>query len=261
MTFCALASGSAGNAALVSTASTRILVDAGLSLRELQRRLALIGEDLERVDALCVSHSHRDHAGALPTMMANRKVRAKFYMTPLTRAELAKNQFGFDDDGNIEEFYAGDDFRIGDIAVHSFALSHDAVDTVGFTFTAGGARIGMAVDLGCVTETVIEPLRGVDLLMIESNHDRDICLTGPYPISVKRRVLASTGHLCNDDLAEYLVDHLQKSTRQIVLGHLSQTNNHPRLAYLVASEAAKRAGRDPAVSIAEQGKPTEVFEV
>jgi phosphoribosyl 1,2-cyclic phosphodiesterase len=221
----------------------------------------MVGEDVERLDGICLSHSHGDHSGGLPVMMANRKVRARLYASNGSVDMLAAEQFGFGDDGNVERFTAGDGFMVGDIRVQSFPVSHDAPEPCGFVFSADGSRIGVAVDLGVIGEPVVQALDGVDLLMLESNHDRDCLLTGPYPLTVKKRVTSDTGHLSNDAVAAYLEANLRSRTKRLILAHLSGENNHPRLCYLSAAAACTRAGRAPEVVIAEQGKPTAIFEV
>jgi len=254
---CVLASGSGGNAALVWTDSTRILVDAGLSLRELHKRLQLIGQDLERVDVICLSHSHSDHVLGVPVLARNRAVRAQFCATPGTVEALN----GALIDANVHQFAAGESFEIGDITVQSFPVMHDAVEPCAFTFTAGGTKIGIAIDLGSITDEVVRQIDGVDLLALEANHDSDMLAVCGYPLVVKRRVAASTGHLSNAKVAAYLEANLKAQTKRIVLCHLSSENNHPRLAALTAAAACKRAGHHPDVVIAEQGRPTEVFEL
>jgi phosphoribosyl 1,2-cyclic phosphodiesterase len=173
--FCALASGSTGNAALIATSSTRILVDAGLSMRELGRRLAGIGEALEAIDAIVITHEHGDHVRGLPVLARSKKVRARIYMTRLTAPSIDWGGA----EPNLETFQAGARFVVGDIEVESFGIPHDAVDPVGYAFEAGGVRIGVVTDLGYVPESIKYHLRRTDLLMLEANHDLDMLKVGP----------------------------------------------------------------------------------
>jgi phosphoribosyl 1,2-cyclic phosphodiesterase len=159
----------------------------------------------------------------------------------------------------LEPFQAGARLRIGDIDVQSFSIPHDAIDPVGFAFEARGVRIGMATDLGYIPESIKFHLRRTDLLLLESNHDLDMLKVGPYPWSVKQRVMSRVGHLSNHVMAQFLADDLDSSTHNLVLGHLSEQNNHPAIVNMFASQALERRGLRTNLSIATQNAPTEVF--
>jgi phosphoribosyl 1,2-cyclic phosphodiesterase len=263
--FCVLASGSSGNAALVATENTRILVDAGLSVTQLRKRLAAIGEDLGRVDAVLVTHEHSDHIAGLPVISryqrldeaSGRRLRAVIYLSRLTARTI---DWGEQMPRRIEAFQAGTGFAIGDIEVQSFSIPHDAADPVGFCFQAQGVRIGVATDLGYVPESVKFHLRRADLLLLEANHDLDMLKVGPYPWSVKQRVMSRVGHLSNMHMSDYLMQDLDSSTANLVLGHLSQQNNHPAIVQMIAAEALERRGLATRLSIAQQDAPGEVFQ-
>jgi phosphoribosyl 1,2-cyclic phosphodiesterase len=250
-----LASGSSGNAAFLATANTRILVDAGLSMREIAKRLATIGEDLERLDAIVITHEHSDHVSGLPVLARNKKIRASIYMTRLTAPAIDWGET----QPRLDTFQAGARLRIGDIEVQSFSVPHDAIDPVGFAFEACGVRIGIATDLGYIPESIKFHLRRTDLLLLESNHDLDMLKVGPYPWSVKQRVMSRVGHLSNHVMAQFLSDDLDSSTHNLVLGHLSEQNNHPAIVNMFASEALERRGLRTNLSIATQNAPSEVF--
>jgi phosphoribosyl 1,2-cyclic phosphodiesterase len=254
--FCVLASGSSGNATLLATDNTRILVDAGLSMRELRRRLAAIGEDLSRIDAILITHEHSDHVSGLPVLARNRDVRAAIYLTLLAAPAI---DWG-GSEPRLEPFQAGASFQIGDIEVQSFGIPHDAIDPVGFCFAAQGVRIGVVTDLGYIPESVKFHLRRTDLLLLESNHDLDMLKVGPYPWSVKQRVMSRVGHLSNLGMSDYLIEDLDSSTSNLVLGHLSEQNNHPAIVRMIATQALERRGLTTRLSIAEQRRPTEVFQ-
>src|ERR1035441_3861192 len=175
--FCVLASGSSGNAALLATENTRILVDAGLSMRELRKRLASIGESLENIDAILITHEHSDHVAGLPVLARNKDVRAVIYMTLLAAPAI---DWGETPPARLEAFQAGASFQIGDIEVRSFGIPHDAIDPVGYGFEAQGVRVGVATDLGYVPESIKFHLRRTDLLLLEANHDLDMLKVGPY---------------------------------------------------------------------------------
>jgi len=252
--FCVLASGSSGNAALLATENTRILVDAGLSMKELGKRLASIGEDLQKVQAILVTHEHSDHISGLPVLA--RRLKKPFYLTRLTGPAIDWEE----SQPAVEAFQAGASFQIGDIEVQSFSIPHDAVDPVGFCFEAQGVRIGIATDLGYIPESVKYHLRRADLLLLEANHDLDMLKVGPYPWSVKQRVMSRVGHLSNLHMSDYLEQDLHSCTAHLVLGHLSEHNNHPEIVRLVASQALDQRGLATRLSIAEQRRPSEVFQ-
>jgi phosphoribosyl 1,2-cyclic phosphodiesterase len=256
--FCVLASGSSGNAALLATGKTRILIDAGLSMKELGRRLASIGEDLAQIDAILITHEHSDHVSALPVLARNRNVRAAIYLSRLTAPSI---DWGGPRPERIEQFQSGGAFQVGDIEVASFGIPHDAVDPVGFAFEAEGVRIAVATDLGYIPESIKFHLRRTDLLLLESNHDLDMLKVGPYPWAVKLRVMSRVGHLSNDAMADFLIHDLDPATRHLVLGHLSQHNNNPYIVDQVATQSLERRGLRTRLEIARQSEPSEVFQL
>jgi len=255
--FCVLASGSSGNAALLATDNTRILVDVGLSVLQLRKRLAAVGEDLSSIDAVLITHEHSDHISGLPVLVRSRGVRAAVYLSRLTEPAIP---WGEHRPERLEAFQAGSEFIIGDIEVQSFSIPHDAVDPVGFRFEAQGVKIGIATDLGYVPESVKFHLRRTDLLLLEANHDLDMLKVGPYPWSVKQRVMSRVGHLSNLHMSDYLMQDLNTCTANLVLGHLSQQNNHPAIVQMIAREALDRRGLSTRLSIASQHAPGEVFQ-
>ena len=251
--FCVLASGSSGNSALVATAKTRVLVDAGLSVRELSKRLASIGESLDTLDAVLITHEHCDHISGLVRLLRKRKI--PVYLTRLTAPAI-------DWEGTtpaIETFQAGLSFSVGDIEVDSFTIPHDAYDPVGFAFRAEGIKIVVATDLGYITESIKFYMRRSHLVMLESNHDIEMLKVGPYPWSVKQRVMGRRGHLSNTVVCEYLANDYEGSACSLVLGHLSEHNNHPELVRMGAAEALERRGLATRLVVAEQRQPSEVF--
>ena len=251
-----LASGSSGNTALLATEKTRVLLDAGLSMRETGKRLAAIGESLGAIDAILVTHEHSDHVAGLPVLARNRNVRAVIYMTRLTSPAIG---WGESAERRLETFQAGASFQVGDIEVESFSVPHDAVDPVGFRFEAQGVRIGVVTDLGYVPESIKFHLRRTDLLLLESNHDLDMLKVGPYPWSVKQRVMSRVGHLSNLSMSDFLMEDLDSSTAHLLLGHLSEHNNHPEIVRLMASQALERRGLATRLAIASQHVPSEVY--
>ncbi|HUA64144.1 MAG TPA: MBL fold metallo-hydrolase [Verrucomicrobiae bacterium] len=262
--FCVLASGSSGNAALLVTESTRILVDAGLSMKELARRMESIGEDLTRLDAILITHEHTDHVSGLPVLARSitppsgraGRLHACIYLSRLTAPSI---DFGETRPSRVEEFQAGAAFPIGNVEVRSFSIPHDAVDPVGFVLESQGVRIGIATDLGYIPESVKFHLRRTDLLLLEANHDLDMLKVGPYPWSVKQRVMSRVGHLSNSAMADFLIEDLDSCTHQLVLGHLSEHNNHPAIVQVMASQSLEQRGLRTSLAIAEQRRPSNVF--
>jgi len=252
-----LASGSSGNAALLATENTRILLDAGLSMRELSKRLATAGETLDRIDAILVTHEHSDHVGGLPVLARNRNMHASIFMTRLTVPTI---DWGEGTEPRLMPFQAGAAFQVGDIGVQSFSIPHDAIDPVGFMFEARGVRIGVVTDLGFIPESVKYHVRRTDLLLLEANHDPDMLKVGPYPWSVKQRIMSRTGHLSNLGMSDFLGDGLDGAAAHVVLGHLSQHNNHPEIVRMIATEALEHRGLTARLSIAEQRNPSEMFQ-
>ncbi|MBV8904019.1 MAG: MBL fold metallo-hydrolase [Acidobacteriia bacterium] len=255
VSFCVLASGSSGNAALLATDNALILIDAGLSLRELTRRLALVGEDVERLDAVLVTHEHSDHIAGLATLARSKKFRAKIYLTRLTAPSIDWGE----GQPRLQTFQAGASFDIGDIEVNSFSVPHDAMDPVGFCFETGGVRIATVTDLGYLPESVKYHLRRTDLVLLEANHDLEMLKVGPYPWQVKQRVMSRVGHLSNRLIAEYLGDEFPEKAAHLVLGHLSEQNNHPEIVRDLATRALDGRGLRTRLSIAGPHDPSEVF--
>jgi phosphoribosyl 1,2-cyclic phosphodiesterase len=249
-----LASGSAGNSSLVATGETRILVDAGLSFRETARRLESVGESAERLDAIVVTHEHTDHVAGLARIA--KRLRIPVYLTPLTAPSIDWNGYS----STVEPFQAGASFRIGDIEVDSFTIPHDAVDPVGFCFRSQGVKFAVVTDLGYVTDSIRMHVRDADLLVLESNHDLDMLKVGPYPWAVKQRVMSRVGHLSNAVVSDFILEDFDARAATLVLGHLSEHNNHPAIARMVAEQSLERRGLRTQLVVAEQRSATEVFE-
>jgi len=274
-----LSSGSRGNSTIVASSKTKILVDAGLSCRELFKRMREVGEEPESLDAIVITHEHQDHVQGVA--VTARKLGVPVYFTEMThrawmRWMMPQKRLTYADwleqrrkekeaktvlqiaaaeavsteaeqaapaKGDpcalpgVEFFSAGEQFEIGDIAVTPFTIPHDAADPVGFVFVADGVRMAIATDLGYMPANVQQHLKHCDLLMIESNHDLDMLRDGPYPWSVKQRVLSRVGHLSNDAMAEFLSKGYDGHAEYLILAHLSESNNLPELARISAEKA------------------------
>jgi phosphoribosyl 1,2-cyclic phosphodiesterase len=246
-----LASGSRGNCSLVATSSTRILVDAGLSGRETFKRLKALGDRnddrngdrsngrVEEISAILITHEHADHVAGLQRLAT--KLNVPVFLTAPTHhawSRAVRDEKGaIPDLPKLEHFSAGRGFRVGDIEVMPFTIPHDAADPVGFTFRAEGVKIGFATDLGYMPTNVRNHLRGCSVLVMESNHDVEMLRSGPYPWSVKQRVMSRVGHLSNDALAEFFSSDYDGGAEYVVLAHLSEQNNHPEIARAAAEQA------------------------
>ncbi len=229
---------------MLGTTRTRILVDAGLSCREILRRMMAAGEEALKLSAVIISHEHSDHISGVYVLA--RKLHVPVYMTGATYAAWQKyardGKTGMKPElAKLERVSAGKSFMIGDVTVSPFTIPHDAVDPVGFTFRAEGVKIGLATDLGYLPASVRDQLRGCDGLVIESNHDLELLRGGPYPWQVKQRVMSRVGHLSNEALAEFFSGDYDGNAAFVVLAHLSEQNNHPELARRAAEHAL--AGR------------------
>jgi phosphoribosyl 1,2-cyclic phosphodiesterase len=264
-----LASGSKGNSTLVASSRTRILVDAGLSCRELMKRMQMANEDPAAIDALLITHEHQDHVQGVAVLA--RKLGVPVYFTQATHRawmrwmmpqkrltyaawlalrqqppgveEVEKASVEKAEDPcslpGVEYFSAGSGFSIGDIVVTPFTIPHDAADPVGFVFEADGVRMAIATDLGYMPPNVKMAIRNCDVLMLESNHDLEMLRDGPYPWSVKQRVMSRVGHLSNEAASDFLEKNYDGNASYVVLAHLSESNNLPELARVTAERALR----------------------
>lgn len=256
-----LGSGSAGNCTLVETDRTRLLVDSGFGKKETLRRLAVAGREIDRVDGIVISHEHTDHIGSLAQVLG--QWRATVYLNEATHAEVLRILPATSHKrlNRVEHIRAGQRFTVGDIEVSPFAIPHDAVDPLGFTFRTGPTKVAIVTDLGYLPELVKVHLRDSDCLVLESNHDLDMLKVGPYPWHIKQRVMSRTGHLSNHTVSEFLADAeaFDARARFVVLAHLSENNNNPDVARICAEEALGRRSGPAAFSgeliVASQTSP------
>ena len=222
---CILASGSKGNVMFVSSGTTSILIDAGLSGIEVERRLNSRGLHPEDLDAILVSHEHTDHIQSVGVL--SRRFNLPVYISQRTQ-KAATSHLGDVDD--FRKFECGSPFRIKDLTIHPFSISHDAEDPAGFTINQDGTKIGIATDLGIASSMVKEHLKGCSLLIIESNHDSEMLINGPYPWPLKQRISSRNGHLSNTASKNLLKEVQHERLQQVMLAHLSEINNTPQKA-------------------------------
>jgi len=250
-----LGSGSRGNATLIATEKTCLLVDAGFSKRETYARLESVGERAGGFDAIVISHEHSDHVRGLETLALDSK--APIFISATTRDVMHWDRRL----KAFEMFSAGTKFSVGDIEVTPFAIPHDAADPVAFTVETQGIRIALVTDLGYIPELVKQHVAGCHCLIFESNHDLEMLKIGPYPWHIKQRVMSRTGHLSNRTTGDFLRDDFDGAAQVLVLAHLSENNNHPEIARLSALEAlaARPAQNGLELHLASQTAPTPVF--
>ncbi|HBV96066.1 MAG: beta-lactamase [Peptococcaceae bacterium BICA1-7] len=219
-----LASGSSGNSIYIAVGGVRILVDAGISARRMERSLAGIGVGAGELDALLITHEHSDHIKGLEVF--SRKFKIPVYARP-----KAWEKIGFRDalPAEVRRELPGS-LDIGTVRIEPFKISHDAADPVGFCFYHRHLKCAVATDLGVVTKPVEEALAYTDAVVLESNHDIDMLNNGPYPFFLKKRIRSDVGHLSNLDAARLLERVPRKGPMHVFLAHLSQQNNHPDLA-------------------------------
>ncbi len=251
---CVLASGSKGNSIFVSDGECSLLVDAGLSGVEIERRLLACGLSPERLDAILISHEHTDHIQSAGVLA--RRYKLPVYISKNT-LRAAYTQLGKLND--LRYFESGVTFFLNHLQIHPFSISHDAADPAGFTFMRDGRKIGLATDLGTVTAVVRDHLRESDLLILEANHDPAMLIGGRYPWPVKQRIKGRTGHLSNPDSRNLLASVCHPGLKQVVLAHLSQENNTPEKAVSMVGEALHdhRAG----IAVARQDQCGRLFSV
>jgi phosphoribosyl 1,2-cyclic phosphodiesterase len=250
MKICLLASGSKGNSILVESGQTRILIDAGISARELRKRLELVGLDAADISALLITHEHTDHVRGLGPLI--RQLHIPVYL----QSDLARM---LPDVGRPEcvcEFVDGEEFSIDDLTIRPFAITHDSLAPVGFTLAGEEGKVGVATDLGVVTRLVTECLRGCRSLVLETNHDEEMLRDGPYPWSLKQRVRSAHGHLSNRAGGDLLQQLLWQGLDSVFLGHLSETNNRPELALTEINRALdNQTTCEPQVLVGKQKLP------
>jgi phosphoribosyl 1,2-cyclic phosphodiesterase len=253
MTVSVLGSGSRGNATFIKTDSVRLLIDAGLSRKEIAKRLETIGEDPDGIDAVLITHEHNDHGAGLRTLLKELSIHA--YMTPGTLQGLQPETFEMNG-STITTIVAGISFAVGDAVITPFAVPHDANQPTAFTISCQGVRITQLTDVGHLTESVANYLRDSQCLILESNHDLEMLRVGPYPWILKQRLLGRYGHLSNTAVAKFIREQYDGGASHMVLAHLSEKNNHPEIARQEALRALKHRGLAAKVTTTLQQEPT-----
>lgn len=257
--FCSLASGSSGNSYLVRSENTALLVDVGIAGKHILSGLKSCGTEITDIDGILLTHEHTDHVKSI-RMMARKAAGARVCGTAGT-LRCVEDKLPLD---RTDAIRREDTFTIGDITVTSFALSHDAADPCGYTFRHGGRKVSIMTDTGIVTPAMAEAVEDSDILALEANHEVYILKMGPYPYSLKRRILGDHGHLSNETsgrtLSSLLAEPRTKDMPVVFLSHLSKENNTPEQALLTVRnelfEAGIYPGRDLRLEVAKRSEPT-----
>ena len=228
--FCPAASGSNGNCSYFSTGKTTILIDAGLSGVRIEARLNSVGASAAEVGAIFVTHEHSDHVAGVGVL--SRRFDIPVYATAGTWAAMERDRaVGRVAPKNRRLIYNEENVLFNDLVLRPFAIPHDAAEPVGYAVSAQGAKVVVATDIGCVTGAVRENILGADIILLESNHDEEMVKNGRYPEALKSRILGSKGHLSNTNCGKLLAEVISDRVKHVYLGHLSDENNNPGLAY------------------------------
>ncbi len=222
-----------------------------MSGKEIERRLASQGLSPESLDAILVTHEHSDHVSGVGILARRYDLPVHINLATL-KASTALGRID-----KLRNFSCGHPFRVNDLEIHPFSISHDASDPAGFTIQSNGCKIGIATDLGIATAMVKTHLSGSSLLILEANHDLEMLETGPYPWPLKQRIRSRSGHLSNDDSATLLRELVHDGLQHIILAHLSEQNNLPHLAKTTVLEALPSCCAS--ILVASQSESSKIF--
>ncbi len=253
MYFSILGSGSRGNSLYIESGQTSILIDAGFSGKELARRLAVHGKEMDALDGLFLTHEHSDHIQGAGVI--SRRCRLPVYANEGTFQGSDKKL------GKLHkrvEFETGKGVQLQDLEVRSFAISHDTLDPVGYLISDGKVSVACCTDTGKVSHLIARRLSSCDAVVLEFNHDPMMLKNGPYPLFLQQRVRSSQGHLANEEAAAFLQDLLHEKLRYVILAHLSEKNNRPELA-LKSAAAVITHDQQCDLYVAAQNNPTKLL--
>jgi phosphoribosyl 1,2-cyclic phosphodiesterase len=261
MTICTLASSSSGNSTIVSQGKTHLLIDAGISLRRIKEGLKAFDLTPDDLAGVLITHEHSDHVKGLEML-------AKYHGISIFSSVGAGHGIYYAKphlEPYINGFEIGVSFELGDIVVTSFNIPHDACQSVGFCVQAGGKTLAYATDLGYVTQEVMDAMRGADIAFVESNHDKMMLKSGPYPAHLKKRVASKHGHLSNNDCGSFAVELVKSGTQYLQLSHLSRENNTPELAKKTEGQAMTDVGisidKNVKLDVAMPFSPSKIYEI
>ncbi|EFK06644.1 metallo-beta-lactamase domain protein [delta proteobacterium NaphS2] len=257
MKFSILSSGSRGNSCYLETGSARILVDAGLSGIEIERRMAAVGVSPQSLDAIFVTHEHTDHVKGVGVL-------ARRYNLPVyaNRETLDCAQKALGKLPSVISFQTGETLTINNLSIETFTKCHDAADPTALVFRNNGIKIGLVTDMGRSTRLAEDRLRACNVLILEFNYDPTMLSEGPYPLDLKRRIHGSEGHLSNQQAGELLETLSHDDLEYLVLAHLSETNNTPDKALSAAKAVLENRGlKGTRIVVGKQAEPSPVIEL
>jgi len=255
-----IASGSKGNSLLVQTETSAILLDAGVSMRRIQESLEKVGIPFSKLAAILVSHEHSDHTRSVGAI--SRKLKIPIFINRSTFAQCDWKLGRVDD--RLAFFHTGSSFQIGDIIVEAFSSSHDAADSCNFVFypeSDSNRKLGVATDLGYPTHLSLVKLANTSTLVLESNHDEVMLMEGPYDWHLKQRIRSSQGHLSNSQAVGLVSAIMHPGLKNLVLAHLSEINNDPRLAHSTMETFLQSIRSEVNLIVAEQDKASGLIDI
>ena len=264
MQLCSIASGSSGNCIYLGEEDGGILIDAGISRKRIVTGLERKGLSLDDIKAIFITHEHSDHISGLGPVL--RKNPIPVYATADTVSAIwEKTNMNNISPELFHSIRPEEEIEAGEMLVRPFSISHDAVDPVCYTVEKQGKRAAVATDMGCFDDTIIRVLGQCDSVLIEANHDINMLQVGPYPYSLKMRILGNKGHLSNTSCADLIKEILHKDLKHLVLGHLSRENNFPQLAYRTVLDELEKTETwgtlDTRLMVASRDEPTELLKI
>jgi len=259
---CSLFSGSSGNSTYIGTDRTHILVDAGVSMKNIVAGLSQINVDSRDLKGILVTHEHSDHITSVGAI--SRKFNVPIYANESTWQAM-ESKLGRIDAVNRRVFYNDMDFYIQDINVQPYQIPHDAADPVGFSFFYKNKKISITTDLGHTNKKIIKNVMDSDLVILEANHDENMLKAGPYPNYLKKRILGRKGHLSNEDTGHALLEMIKGKVTHVLLAHLSRENNYPQLAYQTVVDILKsngvEAGKDIQIDLTYRDRASNFYHI
>lgn len=265
MRFCSIASGSSGNSIYIGSDHTHILVDAGISCKRITEGLKSIDIKPAELDGIFITHEHSDHIQGLNVLI--KKYQIPVYATKKTIDVLrAGKKFAGYDESLIRVISPDTHYRLGDLDIHPFRISHDAVDPVAYRVKSDRGVMAVATDMGHFDEYIVSNLKDVDVAVIEANHDIRMLECGNYPYNLKRRILGDKGHLSNENAGRLIAKILHDDVKHLFLGHLSKDNNHPDIAYHAVSHEIDMGdcvyrGKDFPIEVAARETCSQIVEL
>jgi phosphoribosyl 1,2-cyclic phosphodiesterase len=261
--FCSLYSGSSGNSMFIASDKARILIDAGLPGKKIDMALQEINQEPKDLNGIFITHEHSDHIKGIGVL--SRKYDIPIYANADTWSAM-ENSIGKIKEHNVKVIDKRSITEIQDMNIKAFNIPHDAVAPMGYTVSDGKKNISVATDFGTFTREIYDNIKDSEVILLESNHDVNMLKFGPYPYPLKRRILSEIGHLSNDDCGSAIVELSKCSlNKKIILGHLSNTNNQPDLAYQtvfnVLNENGIKQNQDIILTMANRHNPSSYIEI